>query len=154
MTYVIIFQNPTHFGASSYRFKDITISNFFNIQKSRSRSRIAIFSNKPLDGKCHNLQMSLTYFCANFFRFGYIYYFNFWSTKSRSRSRSAIFAVTPFDCICQNLQTSFLHFFILAKVRPVWTIVTVRQTQTRTHTDTEQAPGYRGNLADLPKSAS
>ena len=42
---------------------------FFLPPKSRSKSQSAIFSITPFDGKCQNLQMSPTHFCASSYIF-------------------------------------------------------------------------------------
>ena len=85
--------------------------------------------------------MTLIYFCASFsHRFTDTNILNFLSSKGRSRSRSTIFAMTLFAGICKNLQIPFFTFLIIAKVRPVHMILTLRQAYTQ----------KRLNLAILP----
>ena len=72
----------------------------------------------------------------------------FETLKSRSSSWSTIFAMTPINCKCQNLQTSFC---IIAKIRPVRTIVTHTRTHTNIHTETDMAMAI-GEMAVLPRN--
>ena len=58
MTNVKIYECLAHFCASSYRFGDLTILNFWP-SKSWTKSWSAIFAITPFDVKCQILQMSL-----------------------------------------------------------------------------------------------
>ena len=78
--------------------------------KGRSRSHIAIFEIRPLDGKCEYLQMPPTHFCASSYRFKDIKIVNIWLPNCRTRSRIVIFATTTFDGKFQNLKLSSTHF--------------------------------------------
>ena len=86
-----------HFFASSHRFRHKYL-NFFNFQKV---GQSTIFAITPIDGKCQNLQMSPTHFCATLTVSQIKINKKFGPSKSRSRSRSEIFTITPFDGKCQ-----------------------------------------------------
>ena len=58
-----------------------------------SRSRCENVAITSFGGKCQNLQMSFTSFCASSYRFRDIQILNFWRPKSRSRSQSEIFSI-------------------------------------------------------------
>ena len=81
----------------------------FDLQKV-GQGHSAIFIIRPFDGKCQNVQMTPTHFCASSYRFRDITILNCWPQKRRLRSWSAILANTPFNGKGQNLQMSPLHF--------------------------------------------
>ena len=96
--------SPTHFCASSYRFRDIKIKKKLP-SKSISRSQSAIWAITPFDGKCP------THFGTSSYRFRHINIYEFfYLQKSRSRSQSAIFTITSVNNKCQHLQMSPIYF--------------------------------------------
>ena len=92
------------------------------------------FTNDNIINLARRLSPYLIIVCSTFNEFASSFAF----LKNRSRSRRAIFAFAPFDDNYENLQTSFFTFFSLAKVRPMRTILTYRQTYTHTHTETDE----------------
>ena len=104
---------PTHFPASSYRFRDNKI--IFYLQKVYQGHRWQ-FSQLRLSMANINLQMSPVQFFANPCRFRDITILNLLPSKSMSRSQSKIFAITSFDGKCTIYQRHFFTFLIFAKV--------------------------------------
>ena len=87
---------------------------------------------------------------------------NIWPWKSRSRSWSITFAMVTYQ-LMSSIKIYNVIFFISAKIQPVNKKVTHTRGRTRahtrahahahtTHTQNEQAPRYRQNLAGLPKN--
>ena len=120
----------THFLASSYRFKYIKQNQIVYLQRVGQGDGLQFSqlhhstANVKSTNVWHIFALALTVSNINFF--------NIWPPKSTSRSRSTIFSISPFDGKCQNLLTTFSTFLILAKMWPVRTILTDRQSHRET----------------------
>ena len=64
----------------------------------------------PFDGKCQNLQIFHTHFCARPYSFRDTTFKKTLPPKSKSKSQRAILAIAPFDGKCENLQMSPTNF--------------------------------------------
>ena len=118
--------SPKHFCASSYHFRDITIFKLLTF-KSWSRSQSSIFAITPVDGKCQNLQMSLTHFCADSCRFIDIKKISLLTFRKQVNVTKCNFRMMPFNCV---YQLNIPHYTFLPQLSPLrrykhFTIVTL-----------------------------
>ena len=131
--YQIFKSRSVHFCASSHRFRDINILRllskstnvsytclsqilpfqiyiyFFTLKGTSQRE---IFAITAFDGKCQNLQISLTRFYTSSYRFRDIKITHFLPPRSRSILRNGVqfSQLRIFDGKCQNLHISSTHF--------------------------------------------
>ena len=96
--------SPTHFCASCYRFRDLTISDLWSSESTtRSRSKFSQLHHSMPIVKIY-IMSPIHFFWANSYRFRDIKMLTCLHSKSSSRLRSVLFLITIFDDKCQNLQ--------------------------------------------------